>query len=272
MIETEPTYTYPHPVGYGIYCKKQTGKLTREHILAFGFGGNLVLPRSSCQECAEITRKIEKTVLRDMFGGYRMRTGMPTRHPNQVPNAITVPAISANGETEHIEVSSRKHHGIMVFPLYPYPGILLGNKENADYKMGAHIIIPDCTDLIKFIAQHSGKHVHVGYADGEVFARVLANTAHAGTFAEIGQHPELIFLLTKIILGKSRDTNYLVGCLLEDIPEPDPDLPHRITLNTVIASDRAFLCADIRLFSYLPTPIYRIVVAERITNKISVIQ
>jgi hypothetical protein len=56
------------PVGRCIYCDARGVKLSKEHIIPDGLGGNLVLMKASCIPCAEITGTIEQQVLQMMMG------------------------------------------------------------------------------------------------------------------------------------------------------------------------------------------------------------
>ncbi|WP_352916466.1 HNH endonuclease [Mesorhizobium sp. M1143] len=56
-------------VGRCIYCDREPPqiRLTEEHIIPKGLGGNLILPGSSCERCAAITGRFEQRLLRDTF-------------------------------------------------------------------------------------------------------------------------------------------------------------------------------------------------------------
>jgi hypothetical protein len=69
-------------VGRCIYCGT-TESLSDEHVIPLGLGGRSILYDASCQSCANITSAFERVVLRDQFGAFRARVGVPTRRPKQ---------------------------------------------------------------------------------------------------------------------------------------------------------------------------------------------
>jgi len=54
--------------GHCIYCGTKQGPLSDEHIVPFGLGGTLVLPKASCKACATETAKLEQVIQRMMLG------------------------------------------------------------------------------------------------------------------------------------------------------------------------------------------------------------
>ncbi len=54
-----------------IYCGKADVKLTDEHFLPLSLGGQHVIEKASCLAYADITKKFEQHVARDMWGDAR---------------------------------------------------------------------------------------------------------------------------------------------------------------------------------------------------------
>ena len=69
-------------VGLCIYCGA-VNDLSDEHIVPFGLGGNLVLPKSSCRTCAKITSRFERIVLRGPFRPIRVFRGIQSRRKHR---------------------------------------------------------------------------------------------------------------------------------------------------------------------------------------------
>ena len=69
------------PVGECIYCRRKPpeGMLTDEHIIADGFGGDLILPASSCTDCAALTGWFEQDILRNNLRQPRGVLGIRSR-------------------------------------------------------------------------------------------------------------------------------------------------------------------------------------------------
>jgi hypothetical protein len=106
------------------------------------------------------------------------------------------------------------------------------------------------------------------------FARMLAKIAHAYAAA----HNELASfapLLPDMILGRYETPSYLVGCLSDQLPDPEPFVRHRINTQIGVVSQRGvvlerFLLARIRLFASLGTPEYHVVIGRTpIPNAVS---
>lgn len=91
------------PVGKCIYCGS-TNNLTDEHIVPFGLGGNLELPKSSCKECARITSKFELAVLRGSMRPARIYREIQSRNNHSdAPTNFPV-VIESGGITRTIQV------------------------------------------------------------------------------------------------------------------------------------------------------------------------
>jgi hypothetical protein len=118
--------TYP-PVGECIYCGDRHSTLTREHIVPYGLGGNMILPRASCHTCADITKRFEQKCLRMTMGPLRIRLGVKTRHPKQRPKTLDLELLHEDGRLETVHVPAAQYPASIVLPrLFENPGILIG--------------------------------------------------------------------------------------------------------------------------------------------------
>lgn len=83
-----------NPVGTCIYCGTDGGSegLTDEHIVPFALLGNMILPKSSCRQCATVTSAFELICSRSTYGSFRMREKLPTRRPAKRPSEVSVEA------------------------------------------------------------------------------------------------------------------------------------------------------------------------------------
>lgn len=116
---------YP-PVGLCIYCGSTNGALSKEHIIAYGLGGNLILPKASCESCAKITRDVEQFCLRPMLGPFRIRLNLPTRRPKERPNVLAIEYIRTDGRRERESVPTEDFPGVCIGFRFPAPGLLQG--------------------------------------------------------------------------------------------------------------------------------------------------
>jgi hypothetical protein len=249
-----------------IYCGDTTGPFSKEHAFPFGLGGNFILPRASCENCRQKTKSFEETCLRRMFGAFRIRLNLPTQNPDQRPGTLPLAIRSRDGIEEMVEVPASGHPSAAGFPVYPQPRILLGlNATDTDELKSVKIIVPGLKQLHAMqqkLGQDMG--IRVGAIYQLEFAKLLAKSVHACCFGEFRGVPEgFRLLLPPLIVGEPTSFGHLVGCASEEIPEPEPGMPHKIVINDVQLNDHHYIYADLRLFAFLPTPVYRVVYAER---------
>ena len=100
-----------------IYCGRRNVLLTDEHVVPFFIGGKHVISKASCLMCANITKKFEQDVARDLWGEARASYNAPTRRkkeraksfvlkdPNGIDADLNVLADPAEGR-----VSPTTHH------------------------------------------------------------------------------------------------------------------------------------------------------------------
>jgi hypothetical protein len=74
-------------VGRCIYCGANDS-LTDEHPIPFSLGGPAILYKASCEACAKITSRVERTVSRDDFLLFRTKLELPTRRPSERPTSV----------------------------------------------------------------------------------------------------------------------------------------------------------------------------------------
>src|ERR1700733_13961651 len=71
-----------------IYCGKIEVELTDEHFLPLSLGGQHIIEKASCLECADITKKFEQDVARELWGDARISYNAPSRRKKQRPSHI----------------------------------------------------------------------------------------------------------------------------------------------------------------------------------------
>src|SRR5271169_2001834 len=112
------------PIGRCIYCgATPPTPLTQEHVMPQGLGGGIILPKSSCDPCRQITQKIEELCLRKMLLSYRLKTGL-VQDPHEIPEEMEVWLERANTR-QRITVSRKSIPDFLLMPvLSQRPGIL----------------------------------------------------------------------------------------------------------------------------------------------------
>jgi hypothetical protein len=254
----EKTSHWYSPVGRCIYCGVASGveKLGSEHIIPYSLGGNAILPDACCHNCGAIQTYIEGVCARKLYDRVRIQHGLPTRNPKNRPRTL---AVDYEFET-HVE---RQFHRPKDAPLmlmsfqFGLPGILRGKTESW--------FRPVITSSKNFDTR-GAKRVKVDAPPVpiNVFARMLAKIGHAYATAELGIN---VFkpLLPEIILNANAYPFYLVGGEPRIAPA-DPGICHELRLGTTNVDDKQFIMVNIRLFSYLGTPIYRVVVGPTLSE------
>ena len=73
-----------------IYCNRAVPNLTDEHIIPLSLGGQHVIQKASCPNCADITKKFEQNIARDLWGDARISFDAPSRRKKERPSHITL--------------------------------------------------------------------------------------------------------------------------------------------------------------------------------------
>lgn len=109
-------------VGFCIYCGASED-LRDEHIVPYGLGGNLVLPKSSCGACADITSKFERSVLRGSFWPVRVfREIQSRRKHNEAPKYFPL-TVHKSDKEETFDILLGEYPIVLPFPIFSAPWI-----------------------------------------------------------------------------------------------------------------------------------------------------
>lgn len=276
MIKLDPVRKY-QPADRCIYCDGP-GPYSDEHIIAYGLGGNIVLPRASCPQCAKMTGKVERIVLRKMFGAMRIQQGFPTRRPKDRPTHLPVDVIGDDGAVGIKTVPAMLHPGSFFMFRFGPPGILLQLPPSETFQAEGWAYVPGHRNPAYF-TRHGSRGHKIGMFHPGIFSQMLAKIAHSFAVADQGLG-SFRPMLPDLILGRSKTPSYLVGGDL-DVAPPLPVL-HRLHLEcrwpyaheqlltqggpTVLvvggAPPRQYLVVHIRLFANWGGPQYHVVVGE----------
>src|SRR5579859_1475501 len=69
--------------GACIYCDAKGVKLTDEHAVPLSLEGQHILEGASCLRCADITKKFEQDVAREMWGDFRNSYNVRSRRKSK---------------------------------------------------------------------------------------------------------------------------------------------------------------------------------------------
>lgn len=252
------------PVGRCIYCNSTTAPLSREHIVPFGLGGDLILPQASCAACAKVTGAIEGYCLGKTLGKFRARAGYRTRRKKNRPKKMPL-AMYHNGEKITRDIDTNKYPIFIHIPTYPpatmiqQGGSLLSNNS---ITFNTSILWIE-EETARFINDQKVARIeHETSYNPIIFARMIAKIAHAYTVATVGIE-NFMPLTTGLILGYESNVNFLIG---------NGQLPE------IESSEREYsfcghqmgdlLVLQVRLFSYSNSPSYHVAVGMLINDKI----
>jgi hypothetical protein len=265
---TTPTKRY-RSVGHCIYCGVYSNKLTKEHIIAHGLAGNsLILPNSSCRDCADKTRDWENACLRHLWWPFRTRIGAPSSG-KQVPKSFSVrqmkvTKINKDGSIGAYDKVAETFAGPMEFPLvfmafkFPLPGLLIGRDPNAGIDIEAVAKISE-EEFRKFAPGDKDGFL-IARTDIEAYCRMLAKIAHSYAVAELG---EAAFrpVLREFIRGKPLEHAWhWIG---SDTATPPPEQRlHDIQWLASTVNGFNYVMVSLRLFSFIGSPRYHIIVGE----------
>lgn len=261
MESATQTKVYP-AVGRCIYCGTDKGKLTKEHIVPLGLGGNWILPRASCRTCAKVTSSVEQFCLRQMLGPLRIRTELPTRHPKNRPDKLPLEYIRIDGRREKEIVPAHEVPIACLGYRFPAPGLLRGLPPNDDTCEGELVARFIGEEIHKHI-RPEGQRVKIGTINISYFRRMLAKIAHSYAVANLGLSA-FRPLLPDLVLGRSATESYLVGGDVS-IPtrETEPFL-HHVYLQNCLTGGVEYILVAIHLFAVIGMPRYHVVVGEKL--------
>jgi hypothetical protein len=253
----------PKVIGQCIYCGTRERPLQREHVIPLSLDGTIILHKASCDKCADITKKIENRVTRDMLGPFRSAMDIRTRRPKERPKVHPVLVEPVGGRPYTIKVPTAEFPTTISLPVLPYARYLLGLPDMEGEVPVRWWTLTD-KDRLRALHKKAGHYqatFSVGGYDSSAFAQMLCKIAHGlavDHFGIDGFKP----LAVEHALGHKTTINYLVGCRRnEEIPPPQ-DWRHA---HRFIRWRRKpeLIVAEIRLFADLGAPIYHVVVGIR---------
>ena len=246
-------------VGRCIYCGSKED-LRREHIIPYALGSDVILPRSTCRNCAKITGNFEQVVLRGPMWPVRklLRLKSRSKHAN-APKTKRL-SIFRNGEKRQIEVPLEEYPVILYFPVFPPPGYGNEHYKNGIIFMGVDSICfgPKPEEVAKKYSADELilKERPYNYIE---FAQTIAKIGYCYAVAE-GQIKKIKGqpLLLSALLGKSKDIGKWVGTSLKY--HVYPELLHRLAIHE--DNEKNLLIVEVQLFANSSTPTYQVIIGH----------
>ena len=255
-----------------IYCKRQDGILSKEHIIPYALGGSLVLENASCSECARTTSLIEGQILRGHWLGVRKKLKLPSRHKNKQPDRLDVNIIKANGVKIRAAVLVQDCSFQLLFVLFR-PEILateiVGGKKPYAQSIG-FTTLGDAPkkafigNLEYRIREEEKVEFLLSEFSAENFMRFLAKIAHGYVIKFLGRNSCGKFFLPEIILGETANAMQYIGSA--DDENQKIKLNNQEGLHSIeIKEEGKFLTVLLKLFDvpgWQNQPMYQVVVGE----------
>lgn len=242
-----------------IYCNRAVPNLTDEHIIPLSLGGQHLIQKASCLVCADITKKFEQDVARDLWGDARISFDAPSRRKKERPSHITLSGCIPSGAP--LEVAYIEYPAPMIFYKMPQAGILQGFTHDQDLSPTWKLVyISDDDKIKKFETNYPGRLTAKFRHVPESFGRLIAKIGYGQVLCSLDPS-DFNPICLPYILGTEKNLSYVVGGR-ETIAEMLPGIGYSMASHFLGTSDRGVLMAEIRLFANNGTPTYHVVVGD----------
>ena len=259
------------PICRCIYCgvTRAEAKLTREHVLADGLGGWIVLDQASCRPCADKINPFETTVIRNNFGLVRAAKGIRSKKPRSKARRTQDLIYRVGpGKEQTVPIGTGMPHTAILhhFGKFKRATILTGE----DPRSRTHEVSFSRLDTLLPRLNHPTKFT-LPPVSPLPFYRFLAKTAHCAAFCAAPWGGFKSFLMNLILDGRAEDAPMYIGTI-DEVIQPSDDVLHVIEVNTVEADAyfpmlgsvrKTLLVAKINFFvNHCSHPTYEVIVGE----------
>ena len=243
-------------LGKCMYCGS-TSELSKEHIIPYGLGGPGVMPKSSCSECADITSKFEREVLKGPLLGLRAYMRL-SRRKKGLPKKLPFIVIK-NGEEKVINIPITEHPIMLIFPVFSIPS-KLSNKKVKGISITGTALYNFGTPIKEVMEKYDADDFKVTESSKPVaFARLIAKIAWGIAIAS-GYDNQLDINLRDSILYEPNNIGQWVGTYTDPLEIENPNMMHMINIREDY--DKGILLAEIKLFANSPTPKYGVILGK----------
>ncbi len=255
-------------IGQCIYCGApgSSVQLRREHILAYSLGGDAVLPAATCSTCADVTSAFEKHCANHMFLSIRVQHNVHSRRPKRTKLPISETFEPAPQLAPRILVPVADYPGILALPSFDPPGIVTGREPTVGTGLVMHhwLVTNDHDKRVKRLqdAGLKGVKIYEQFALAP-FLRMLAKIGHAIAVAERGIDGFRPLLIDVILKGNA-SAPYYVGSATTRTPPAEP-MKTWARIEDRTFRGKQYVVVFFRLFAYLGTPVYTVVVGEKVS-------
>lgn len=248
------------PVGSCIYCGSPDD-LRDEHIVPFGLGGNLVLPDSTCGECADITSRFERSVLRGPMRPIRVMRGIQSRRRHRgAPTHLPLQVRFAE-DWETVQIPVTEYPLLLQFFVYDVPGCLQPETYGYGLRVRGQMTFSFGPRPEEVLARLGARQVRVSqtYVPGD-FAKMTAKVAYSMAVAvnaidPTNGKPEVV----RSILGEVDDVGRWVG-MVSQPRRRIRDVLHHVAVQR--DSEHHLLVGHVQYLTDTGTPTYVVVLGS----------
>ena len=263
------------PVNCCIYCDTSVGKLSDEHIIPFSLGGNLVLPKASCKECAKKTGTLEGYIGRHIFQDVRIEFNLPTRRPKERPTHLPLrEGFSPSPAEAPIRlIPTKDYPGSLLLFIHEPPGILSGHPPDKPGTIQPFICQITDRDRVENLKKQNIEAKIYREIQPDLILRFLAKMALGVAVVACGLDGFIPFI-RPLILTRDGNASHWIGGTTKQMDEFPPPISKEPLAHRVVAFRRdigleAHLLVQIQLFAFLGAPIYTAVVGRLTPNGIN---
>ncbi|MBU0622121.1 MAG: HNH endonuclease [Gammaproteobacteria bacterium] len=202
-------------IGSCIYCGA-TSSLSREHVLPYGLGGDLVLNAASCESCAKETGRVELRLLRGHWWPYRLCLGLPSRRAGEQVPDLPVKVKRPDGTEYPAHIPMERQTIAMAFVFDP-PSILTGvvKTEPPSGRVNVRALGTSPSYVIvdgieKLVPAEEKIEIPVNL-DAAGMCRFLAKVAQGYAISRRGLSACREYFLPEIVLGRTDGAQTYVG-------------------------------------------------------------
>jgi hypothetical protein len=245
--------------GACIYCGATDVRLTDEHVVPLSLGGVHVIVDASCLDCADVTKRFEQDVAREMWGDARISYDAPSRRKKLRKTHIRL--TDPNNPSRSIKVPYRDYPAPMLFYRMDRAGLLQGLPEEVDISAAWKLEMISDHEKNKQFERKYGMPLTARFRHvPDSFARMLAKVGYGQVLSSLDPG-DFRPICVPYILGQKKNPSYIVGGKLS--PEPlDAGMGYVMKTAGFATPDRLMLLAELRLLANNHVPTYHVVVGD----------
>jgi HNH endonuclease len=244
-----------------IYCgsNDNPSKLTTEHIIPEGIGGQLEFFRASCEDCQREIEVFEGRLINSTFEGARAILGIASKR-SRPRGKVKLHEFDENGTGKRVYVDKSFHQGFQFLFTFEQPKFINDEPLSGKWKTSGTMKSINDNDL--YSKDENIYTLMDIWIDKQLdMKRMLAKIAHSYWIAE-NPASNLTPCLTDFIRGRCEGAFELFVGSAPDKGEYFNDL-HEINHGTFNKGDHTYGYVDIHLFSCFPPPCtYRVIVGS----------